>query len=85
MKGQLSDLNRKNAEIIALRFRTPPRTLLRFLEWIKWDEEKFRDYCQKTVARDHGHPRGIGVVDESGGFIRLKHTGVEGSVDMLIP
>ena len=66
VKGQLSDLKRKNAEAIALRFRVPPRTLQRFLEWIKWDEEKLRDRCQEIVARDAGHPRAIGVVDESG-------------------
>ena len=43
VKGQLSGLDRKNAEAIALRFGTAPRTLQRFLEWIKWDEEKLRD------------------------------------------
>ena len=66
VKGQLSDLRRKNAEAIALRFGRAPRTLQRFLEWIKWDEEKLRDRCQQIVARDHAHPEGIGVVDESG-------------------
>jgi SRSO17 transposase len=66
VKGQLSDLRRKTAETIALRFTTAPRTLQRFLETIKWDEEKLRDRCQQIVARDHAHPRAIGVVDESG-------------------
>jgi len=66
VKGQLSDLRRKNAEAIALRFGTAPRTLQRFLEWIKWDEEKLRDRCQQIVARDHAHSEAIGVVDESG-------------------
>lgn len=66
VKGQLSDLRRKTAETIALKFATAPRTLQRFLETIKWDEEKLRDRCQQIVARDHAHPRAIGVVDESG-------------------
>lgn len=66
VKGQLSDLHRKNAEAIALKFGTPPRTLQRFLESIKWDEEKLRDRCQQTVAREHAHPEAIGAVDESG-------------------
>jgi SRSO17 transposase len=66
VKGQLSDLKRKTAEAIALKFRTAPRTLQRFLESIKWDEEKLRDRCQEIVAKDHAHPQGIGVVDESG-------------------
>jgi len=66
VKGQLSDLHRKTAEGIALRFGRAPRTLQRFLESIKWDEEKLRDRCQEIVATDHAHPEAIGVVDESG-------------------
>jgi SRSO17 transposase len=66
VKGQLSDLKRKTAEAIALKARTAPRTLQRFLESIKWDEETLRDRCQKIVAKDHAHPEAIGVVDESG-------------------
>ena len=66
VKGQLSDLKRKTAETIALKYRTAPRTLQRFLESIKWDEEKLRDRCQQIVAREHAHPEAIGVVDESG-------------------
>jgi len=66
VKGLLSDEHRKTAEAIALRFKKAPRTLQRFLESIKWDEEKLRDRCQEIVARDHAHPEAIGVVDESG-------------------
>jgi len=66
VKGQLSDLKHKTAEGIALKFRTAPRTLQRFLELIKWDEEKLRDRCQQIVAKDQAHPQAIGVVDESG-------------------
>jgi len=66
VKGQLSDLHRKTAEAIALKFATAPRTLQRFLESIKWDEEKLRDRCQQIVVRDHAHPEAIGAVDESG-------------------
>jgi SRSO17 transposase len=66
VKGQLSDVHRKTAEAMALRFRTAPRTLQRFLESIKWDEEKLRDRCQEIVAGEHAHPEAIGCVDESG-------------------
>lgn len=66
VRGQLSDLHRKTAEGIALRFKTAPRTLQRFLESIKWDEEKLRNRCQQIVAKDHAHPEAIGCVDESG-------------------
>lgn len=66
VKGQLSDLHRKTAEAIALKFDTAPRTLQRFLESVKWDEEKLRDECQKIVAAEHVHAEAIGILDESG-------------------
>jgi len=66
VQGQLSDVHRKTAEGIALEFGKAPRTLQRFLESIKWDEEKFHDRCQQIVAKDHAHLDAIGVVDESG-------------------
>ena len=66
VKGQLSSLHRKTAEAIALRFQTAPRTLQRFLESIKWDEEALRDRCQQIVATDHADGEAIGCVDESG-------------------
>jgi SRSO17 transposase len=66
VQGQLSNLQRKTAEAIALRFTTAPRTLQRFLESVKWDEQKLRDQCQRIVALEHAHPAAIGCVDESG-------------------
>jgi SRSO17 transposase len=66
VQGQLSDLQRKNCEGIALKVGGCVRTLQRFLESIKWDEEKLRDRCQEIVAQDHSHPDAIGLIDESG-------------------
>ena len=66
VKGQLSDIQRKNCEAIALKFGQVPRTLQRFLESIKWNEEEVRDRCQQIIARDHAHDEAIGTVDESG-------------------
>lgn len=66
VQGQLSDIQRKNCEAIALKFGRCPRTLQRFLESIKWDEERLRDRCQEIVASDHAHPDAIGLIDESG-------------------
>ena len=66
VKGQLSNLHRKTAEAIALQFKAAPRTLQRFLESIKWDEEKLRNRCQQIVASQHAHAEEIGCVDESG-------------------
>jgi SRSO17 transposase len=66
VQGQLSNVHRKTAEAIALQFGKAPRTLQRFLESIRWDEQRLRDRCQQIVARDHAHPEAIGCVDESG-------------------
>jgi len=66
VKGQLSNVHRRAAEAMALQFKTPPRTLQRFLESIKWDEEKLRDRCQQIIASEHTHPEAIGCIDESG-------------------
>jgi len=53
VKGQLSNLRRKNVEAIALQAKTAPRTLQRFLESIKWDEEKLRNRCQQIIIKDN--------------------------------
>ena len=66
LRGQLSGVHRKTAEGIALELGEAPRTLQRFLESIKWDEEKFHDRCQQLLAQEHAHAEAIGVVDESG-------------------
>jgi len=66
VQGQLSGIQRKNCEAIALQFDTAPRTLQRFLESIKWNEQQVRDRCQQVVARDHAHDESIGTIDESG-------------------
>ncbi len=64
--GLLSNIHRKTAEAIALEFGEAPRTLQRFLESIKWNEERMRNRCQQIIASDHAHPEAIGCVDESG-------------------
>lgn len=66
VRGLLSDLQRKNCEAIALRFGCPPRTLQRFLESVKWDDERLRDKCQRIIATEHAHQEAIGTIDESG-------------------
>jgi SRSO17 transposase len=66
IQGQLSNVHRKTAEGIALEFGVAPRTLQRFLESIKWNEEEFHDRCQQIVAKNHSHTEAIGVLDESG-------------------
>jgi len=52
VSGQLSDLHRKSIEPIALASGTPPRTLQRFFESVRWDELRLRDRLQWIVARN---------------------------------
>ena len=72
--GQLSDLPRKSIEPMALAGGTPPRTLQRFVESIRWDERRLRDKQQRLVAREHADPQAIGVIDESGHPKKGRHT-----------
>jgi SRSO17 transposase len=74
VRGQLSDLHRKTAEAIALRMGKAPRTLQRFLELIKWNEDRLRERCQQLVAREHAHAEAIGIVDESAVIKSGTHT-----------
>ena len=63
-----------NTDIAAVEHRSTPshsgantmHTMQRFLESIKWDEEKLRDRCQQIVAKEHAHREAMGCVDESG-------------------
>jgi SRSO17 transposase len=66
VRGQVSSLQRKSAEPIALLAKTPPRTLQRFLSYVHWDEQRLRDRIQWIVARDYAHPDAIGIADDSG-------------------
>lgn len=74
IRGLLSDLQRKNVEAIALEFGKPPRTLQRFLESVKWDEQGIRDDLQKIIAKKHSHRLAVGCLDESGVVKSGTHT-----------
>lgn len=66
VQGQLSDLERKSLEPIALAAGVPPRTLQLFISSGHWDHEGVCDQMQRIVATEHAHPRSIGLIDESG-------------------
>jgi SRSO17 transposase len=66
VQGLLSNVSRKNVEAIAMEFDTPPRTLQRLLESVKWDGPGIRNGCQQLVGREHAHAEAIGCIDESG-------------------
>lgn len=74
VRGQLSKLERKSIEPIALEAGVPPRALQLFFSDGFWDQERLRDRMQQIVARDHGHGRAIGVIDETGNPKSGKHT-----------
>ena len=63
--GQLSDLERKSVEPIALDADVPPRTLQLFLSMHKWDETAVLRRVQDVVMRDHADDNAIGVIDET--------------------
>lgn len=65
VSGQLGDLDRKSVEPIADAAGVPPRTLQEFLSMLKWDDQAARDQLQRRVARRHGHPHSLGVIDET--------------------
>jgi len=74
VRGQVSSLQRKSAEPMALLAKTPPRTLQRFISYVHWDEQRLRDRIQWIVARDHAHPQAIGTVDDTGHPKKGAHT-----------
>ena len=65
-QGQLSNLERKSLEPIALAAGVAPRTLQDFVASGHWDHERMCDKTQQIVATQHAHPYAIGVIDESG-------------------
>lgn len=66
VKGQLSDLPRKNCEPIADAAGMPPRTLQQFLSLLDWNHDGMRTTLQQLVACEHASPHSIGLVDETG-------------------
>ena len=65
VSGQLSDLDRKSVEPIADAAGVPPRTLQEFLSMLKWDDWAVIDQLQRRVARRHGDPNSVGIIDET--------------------
>ena len=65
VRGQLGPLQRKSVEPIALDAEVPPRSLQQFLGAHKWSEAHMLRTVRRIVARDHLHPDGIGIVDDT--------------------
>jgi len=92
VEGQLSDLPRKSLEPMADAFGVPPRNLQEFLGLFRWDEQGVRDELQQYVARRHGHPQSVGVVDETSfvkkgrktACVQRQHCGAVGKVENCV-
>lgn len=69
VQGQLSDLERKSVEPMALKMGVPVRTLQEFLSQHQWDHLKMRDCVQHLVRDEHGGDGAggetIGIIDET--------------------
>jgi SRSO17 transposase len=65
VEGQLSKLDRKSVEPIALAAGIAPRTLQQFLNFLEWDQGQLIDTLQWLVARDHTSEHSIGLIDET--------------------
>lgn len=87
--GQLSNLQRKSVEPIALRMGLAPRTLQQFLATHRWDEAAMVGCLQRRVAERHAHAQAIGLIDETSfpkkgdrsPGVQRQHCGATGKVD----
>ncbi len=92
VEGQPSDLRRKSVKPIADAAGTPTRTLQEFLGLFRWDESAVRDRLQERVARRHGHPEAVGILDETSfprkgtqtACVQWQHCGATGKTDNCV-
>jgi len=92
ISGQLSNLQRKSVEPIALRLDLPPRTLQQFLSTHRWNEEALVECLQRRVAERHAHAQGIALIDETSfpkkgersPGVQRQHCGATGKVDNCV-
>lgn len=92
VRGQLGDLERKSIEPMADAAGTPPRTLQEFLSLFRWDESAMCDRLQQRVARRHGDPNSVGIIDETSfvkkgdktACVQRQHCGAAGKVDNCV-
>lgn len=90
--GQLSSLERKSIEPIALEMGTPVRTLQEFLEIHRWDDEAAARRLREIVEKKHGTANAIGVIDETSfakkgkktAGVQRQHCGATGKIDNCV-
>lgn len=74
VSGQISNLERKSIEPMALAAKVAPRSLQEFIGLHRWDREAMRDRLQEIVVRDSSDANGVAVVDETGCPKKGTHT-----------
>lgn len=74
VRGQLSALERKSVEPIALNAGVPVRTLQQFVATLKWNEDRLRTRVAEIVVRDHADEESVGILDETGWVKKGVHT-----------
>lgn len=65
VEGQLTELERKNVEQIALNAGVSPRTLQEFLSRYDWDHAAMRNQVGRIIASEHSGAMNIGIIDET--------------------
>ncbi len=89
VSGQLSDVERKNVEAMALAAGVPVRTLQEFLSQLKWKEDLVRTRLHEIVRDEHAHEHSIGIIDETSDDkkgvktpgVQRQHLGCTGKLD----
>jgi SRSO17 transposase len=92
VEGQLGPLPRKSIEPMADAAGVPPRNLQQLLSLYHWDESAMRDRLQQLIAARHGHPHGIGILDETSfakkgdktACVQRQHCGATGKTDNCV-
>ncbi len=65
VRGQLSDLERKSIEPIALEFGVAPRNIQQFLSQAGWDHQLVRARIMQIIREEYDDPESVGIFDET--------------------
>jgi SRSO17 transposase len=92
IEGQVSDLERKSVEPMALHAGVAPRTLQEFLGLHRWDHEALRVRVQQRVRDRHADENAIAVIDETGhpkkgdktAGVERQYCGATGKIDNCV-
>ena len=92
VRGQVSNLERKSIEPMALAAKVPPRSLQEFIGLHRWDRGAVRDRVQEIVVRDYSDANAVAVIDETGcpkkgdktAGVERQYCGATGKIDNCV-